>query len=77
MELIRRILIVDDDYDILKVTSKFFITKGYVVEIADNGFDALKLFTAHPFDIVLTDFSMHYMNGLKLALEIKKKSRIP
>ena len=75
MELNRRILIVDDEYDILNIASKFFAIKGYVVEIAENGFDALKLFTAHPFDIVLTDFNMPHMNGLKLALEIKK--RIP
>jgi DNA-binding NtrC family response regulator len=75
MELTRRILIVDDEYDILNITSKFFAKKGYVVKIAENGFEALKLFTAHPFDIVLTDFNMPHMNGLKLALEIKK--RIP
>jgi len=69
----QRILIVDDNNDILDILSEFLLMQGFEVECADNGLEALSLFSANHFDAVLTDFQMPLMNGLILAHEIRIK----
>lgn len=69
----QRILIVDDNNDILDILSEFLLTQGFEAECAGNGVEALSLFSEYHFDAVLTDFQMPRMNGLNLAHEIRKK----
>jgi len=68
----KRILVVDDDYDIRNILSKFLLIQGFEVETADNGLEALEIFTENHFDTVLTDFQMPGMDGIKLAHQIRK-----
>ena len=68
----KRILIVDDNNDIRNAISEYLLIEGFEIGIAENGVNALKLFIDKDFDLVLTDFQMPYMDGLKLACEIKK-----
>lgn len=69
----RRILIVDDNEDILDILSEFLLIQGFEAECAGDGVEALSLFSEYHFDAVLTDFQMPCMNGLNLAHEIRKK----
>ena len=68
----KRILIVDDDYDIRNILSRYLLIQGFEVETADNGLDALEIFIEMYFDAVLTDFQMPGMDGIKLADQIRK-----
>ncbi len=75
----KRILIVDDDTeitDMLKLTLDIWCSECQVV-LANNGLDALIQLQlrdgTQPFDIVLTDYEMPYINGLDLAQEIRQK----
>ena len=68
----KRILIVDDDYDIRNILSRYLLIQGFEVETADNGLEALEIFTEMYFDAVLTDFQMPGMDGIKLADQIRK-----
>ena len=75
-----RILLVDDEHDILEIENEMLKRLGYIVTTKDNARDALKLFAEQPeqFDLVITDMTMPDMTGDKLADElIKIRSDIP
>jgi CheY-like chemotaxis protein len=67
----KRILIVDDNYDVRNILSEFPLIQGFEVETAENGLAALEIFTKKNFDAVLTDFQMPCMDGIKLAHQIR------
>jgi CheY-like chemotaxis protein len=69
----KRILVVDDNKDILKVLKKGLKHAGYEVEIETDSLKALETFTDHPesYDLVLTDFMMLNLKGNELAAAIK------
>jgi len=69
-----KIMIVDDEHDMLNVLSDLLSKKGYTVHIVDNGSKAEKLIAKHFFNIVLTDLNMPKMNGIELLKRIKKIS---
>jgi DNA-binding NtrC family response regulator len=62
-----RILIVDDEPQILTFLSFTFVHAGYTVKTATNGRDAIALCSEEPFDVVLSDVRMPEMNGHQLA----------
>ncbi|MBI4353545.1 MAG: response regulator [Candidatus Omnitrophica bacterium] len=59
----RRMLIVDDEPDFLRVLMDYFRPLGYVVDAADNLEDALELFQKHKPKVVLLDFKMPIIHG--------------
>jgi CheY-like chemotaxis protein len=67
----KRILVVDDDTNVLGVTSKILSFLGYEVVAGRNGIEGLALFGKSPCDFVLTDLNMPAMDGLTLARHIK------
>ncbi len=75
-----RILLVDDEHDILKIEKEMLKIQGYSVAEKDNPKEALKLFAEQPeqFDLVITDMTMPNITGDILAGEmIKIRSDIP
>ena len=73
MEGRKRILIADDDPDILDLMDSFFRKAGYDVTVAVNGKDALQKAEAEKFDIVLLDVMMPYIDGYHVASEISSR----
>jgi DNA-binding response OmpR family regulator len=69
----QRILIAEDNETIRNFLFEGFLRKGFEVGIAENGENALKMFTNSDFDVVITDYKMPRMDGLTLANEIRKK----
>lgn len=69
-----KILIVDDSKDIRDILSKMLSLMGFEAAVASNGNEALNLFLADSFDLVLTDLEMPDLDGWTLALHIKDKS---
>jgi two-component system, chemotaxis family, chemotaxis protein CheY len=66
-----RVLIVEDD-DMVRATLKRLLkAHGYLVEEADNASDALMMFQASRFDLVITDYDMAGMKGDALVAGIK------
>ena len=72
----KRILIVDDtdSMRIILETYLNFISPDYQVVTAPNGFIALTRFREQPFDLVITDYSMPFMNGLDLILALRRQA---
>ena len=67
-----RILVVDDDPDILEYTQEIMRTFGLQCDTAASGKDALQKFTQGiPYDICFIDLMMPDMNGMDLIKEIK------
>jgi len=59
----QRILVVDDQQDILDLTATVLGDAGYAVETADSGGQALERLHRQPFDLVLLDINMPEMDG--------------
>ncbi|OGS63645.1 MAG: hypothetical protein A3J79_07195 [Elusimicrobia bacterium RIFOXYB2_FULL_62_6] len=73
----KRILIADDDPDILDLLEAFFKKQGYEVTAVVNGKEALQQAEAAQFDIVLLDVMMPYIDGYHVAQEISSKAAKP
>jgi CheY-like chemotaxis protein len=67
----KRILVIDDDTNVLGVMSEIFSCLGYDVVAGRNGAEGLALYREDPCDIILTDLEMPAMDGLTLARYIK------
>jgi CheY-like chemotaxis protein len=61
-----RILIVDDDPDILRLLRSMLSAAGYDVVAGYGGDDALRKVKKQRFDLILTDLSMPKMSGVEL-----------
>ncbi len=64
------ILLVDDDPDVLTLTSRAFAPDGYQVLTAQSGAAALAMLREHPVSVVVSDFSMPGMSGALLLAEV-------
>lgn len=67
------ILLVDDEEQVVKITSELLASLGYNVIGAASSVEALQVFAHAPesFDLLLTDLTMPVMNGLELCEKIK------
>jgi len=66
-----KILWIDDEIDLLKVQILFLEAKGYQVDTANNGEDALELLQEQKFNIIFLDEHMPGLTGLELLPKIK------
>lgn len=67
-----RILLVDDDPDILDVLEITLSEENYELLKAGDGEEALKIIKSKPLNLVLLDYAMPKMNGRQVCLEVKK-----
>ena len=67
-----RLLWIDDEIDLLKAHIMFLGTKGYSVDTATNGYDALDMCQQQAYDLILIDENMPGLNGLETLARIKE-----
>jgi two-component system KDP operon response regulator KdpE len=72
-----KILIVDDEPQIIRVLKTALSTQGYSVRTSLNGLDGLIAFREWNPDVVITDLSMHEMSGIELCHQIRSTSTTP
>ncbi len=68
----RKILLVDDNRDFTEMLSIVLEEEGYIVDMASNSDEALRLISAKKFDAVFFDVRMPGMNGVECFLAAKK-----
>lgn len=72
-----RILAVDDNPEILEIIQILLNAKGYTVETAANGDDALLLLGKNVYDLIILDIMMPGKNGYQTCLEMRKRTNAP
>jgi two-component system alkaline phosphatase synthesis response regulator PhoP len=69
----KRILVADDDPDLLSLLEMDLGNQGYEILSAANGKDALQIALAEKLDLCLLDVMMPYIDGYHVAYEITNK----
>lgn len=65
-----KLLIVDDEADILTMLSDFFVSRGYLVLTAQSGAEALRQAERQP-QLILLDINMPDLDGLAVCARIR------
>ena len=75
MEQPLKLLLIDDDANVLSILGDFLRSKAYDVVSASDGLDGLKLLETEKqkFDLVITDLVMPKISGISLISIIKEK----
>lgn len=66
-----KILLVDDEPDILEIIGYNLKNEGYQVLIAENGFEAIKMAKKHTPNLILLDIMMPEMDGIEACEKIR------
>ena len=78
MNEITRILAVDDEPDLRSLLRILLQSKGYQVEEAASGEEALAMVTSQPpYDLIIMDIMMPGMDGVEACRQIRQHSSVP
>jgi len=72
-----KILIADDDQDLLALIGFTLSQAGYMVVKVNDGAAAIKAFTEETPDMALLDINMPHASGFAVCEAIRQKSRVP
>jgi DNA-binding response OmpR family regulator len=75
--LLKKILVVDDELQILRVLQAYLEKDGFKVLPAYDGKIALSLFDREKPDFIILDLNLPGMDGLDVCREIRKDSNVP
>jgi CheY-like chemotaxis protein len=67
-----RVLVVDDEPDLLQIVVEILARAGYEVTCARSGEDAVRCLTSGRFHLVLTDYKMPGMDGLQMLAALEE-----
>ena len=67
-----RILLIDDDEQVLDMLYESLTREGYDVLRASNGEQGLRLYRQEPVDLIITDIIMPEKEGLETIIELRQ-----
>lgn len=76
-DVMKKILIVDDEEKIRDVLREYAEFEGYEVAEADDGFKAIEMARRYDFSIIIMDIMMPKLDGFSAVKEIRKFSDVP
>jgi two-component system NtrC family sensor kinase len=62
----KRVLVIDDEQWILELAAEILRGEGYAVETAVGGEEAIVLLRRQPFNVIVSDWKMPGLNGMRL-----------
>jgi two-component system alkaline phosphatase synthesis response regulator PhoP len=68
----KRILVVDDEIDILEIVKTRLLSNGYEVFTAEDGLTAISIAKAEKPDLIILDIMMPRMDGYTTLKELRK-----
>jgi len=71
-ENMARILVIDDDIQILEMLGQTLEREGYEVVDALDGKEGMRLYREAPTDLVITDIVMPEKEGVETIMELKR-----
>ncbi len=75
--MLTKILVVDDEPQILRALKTILTANQFKVTTASTGNDALTLAAAQPPDVIILDLSLPDMDGLKVCEELRAWTQVP
>ncbi|HVB60846.1 MAG: response regulator transcription factor [Ktedonobacteraceae bacterium] len=72
-----RILVVDDEIEILRALQRSLLAHGYEVFTAQSGEEALDAISRHRLDLILLDLGLPGMSGLEVCRRVRAESNLP
>jgi CheY-like chemotaxis protein len=69
---VARIMVIEDDADIMRLLSHTLQAAGFTVVQAYGGEDALRKVKSHKPDLILTDLAMPKMSGVEVIEHVKR-----
>ena len=66
-----KVLIVDDEDDVLLLLEKILEPEGYEILKANTSNKAMKIMSSDPADVIIADYIMPGMSGIDLLKKIK------
>ena len=71
-----KVLIVDDDPEIIEILNYNLVNSGFITKSASNGLEAIKKAKKFVPDIILLDVMMPQMDGIEACIEIRKIEKL-
>jgi DNA-binding response OmpR family regulator len=71
----KRVLVVEDDPDIVELITHYLETEGFRVETLGDGEKALERLQTRPFDLLILDLQLPGMDGLTLCAALRRDPR--
>ena len=71
-----RILVIEDQQDILQNIADYLVLKGYLVDCAHDGLGGLHLALTQPFDLIVLDVMLPGMDGFTLCRKLRQDAGI-
>lgn len=72
-----KVLVVDDDANIRQILEARLTISGYIVLLANDGEEALKVFQKESPDLVILDIMLPKIGGYEVCKELRKESSVP
>jgi len=72
-----RILLVDDEQSIQRAVAPLLRSRGYEVDVAGSGADALKIVVDHPPDLMILDLGLPDIEGTEVCRRVRATSALP
>jgi DNA-binding response OmpR family regulator len=71
-----RILVIEDQPEILQNIADYLELKGYLVDCAYDGLGGLHLAVTQPFDLIILDIMLPGMDGITLCQRLRQDARL-
>src|SRR5512143_3745955 len=72
-----RVLAIDDKPQIIKLVTVNMQERGYIVQTASTGEEAIDIFKIGRFDLILLDLILPGISGIDVCMWIRQQSDIP
>lgn len=68
-----KLLLADDDKELVAALSRYLTAQGYVVEIARNGGDAIQMLENFTFEIIILDWQLGDTSGVSVCKRFRER----
>lgn len=73
----KKILIVEDDLNILQLEKDYLEANGYTVTAVTDGAEGLKFALSDSFSLIILDIMLSHVDGLEICKKVREVSNIP
>jgi two-component system response regulator CpxR len=74
---VEKLLIIDDDIELVSLLAEFLSLENFDVETANDGEEGLQKALSGDYELILLDVMMPRMNGFEMLTLLRQKSEIP